>query len=507
MKLCILHSSYEGSAAPFKNYDGQLQLAPFLGGHTWEQHALLKSTAAKQIRSLARQGFDVFLNFCDGAWDEDRAGNEVVQTLERLNLPFTGAASAFYEPTRELMKRACHYSGIPTPNGIFVETVDEIEQVARLQFPLIVKHPNSYASIGIRKASRVTTLPELREQVGKMVAQYDGALIEEFIDGREFDVLVVENADDPAHPHVYHPAEFLFPAGESFKHFDLKWIDYRKMRCVSCGDPELAERLKDVSGRFFAALDGTGYGRCDLRVNAAGKIFMLEINPNCGVFTDEPGSADLILMQHPGGHADFLERLLRAALRRRRVKKWKLGFNDRSQYGLYAACAIAPGEILETYEEQEHILVSRDYVLAHWDADQQTTFAQYAYPITDETWVTWSADPAQWKPINHSCDPNAWLDGLNMVARRAILPNEQITLDYAMFMNELMPDFECHCQAPNCRGIVRGSDYMQPFVAKYGRHVSDYVWAKRAERAGSSVGSPLRTLIKKDPNALRYSGL
>ena len=56
-----------------------------------------------------------------------------------------------------------------------------------------------------------------------MIAAFGASLIEEFIDGREFSVLVVENADDPLKPFAYRPVEFCFPSGDSFKHFDMKW--------------------------------------------------------------------------------------------------------------------------------------------------------------------------------------------------------------------------------------------------------------------------------------------
>ena len=49
-------------------------------------------------------------------------------------------------------------------------------------------------------------------------------------------------------------------------------------------DPVLDARLRDVSARFFVALNGASFGRCDLRVDRDGTPYMLEINPNCGVY-------------------------------------------------------------------------------------------------------------------------------------------------------------------------------------------------------------------------------
>ncbi len=486
MKICVLDDSYEQSVTPFKEFDFLPDPIRFLGGYECERHFLHKATAVRRILELSKRGFDVFLNLCDGAWEEDRPGIEVVQALEKLQLAFTGATSSFYEPSREMMKTVCHYWGIGTPGYVIASDIADVEVAAEsLRFPLIVKHPNGYASIGITKDSRVQTVDALRREAVKTIAAFGGALIEEFIEGGEFTVLVAENPDDEFEPITYQPVEFCFPEGESFKHFDLKWRDYKLMTCIPCRNIELACRLKDMSKKFFVGLAGTGYGRCDIRMNQQGELFMLEINPNCELFypPGDEGSADFILRNDPAGHQGFVDKILQSALKRnrRQIKKWKMNPRAEGDLGMYARQPIAIGELIERYEEQSHVLVSKAHVLKHWNAEQQAMFARYAYPVTDEIYVMWGAHPGDWKPINHSCDPNAWLDGLNLVARRRIAAGEQITMDYATFCNETLEEFECSCGSPDCRGIVRGTDYLKPFVARYGEHVSDYVRAKRGE--------------------------
>ena len=113
--------------------------------------------------------------------------------------------------------------------------------------------------------------------------------------------------------------------------------------------------------------------------------------------------------------------------------------------------------------------------------EDQELFFRHAYPLTDEIYVMWEKDSSQWKPLNHACDPIAWFDGLNVVARRDIQPGEQITIDYAMLYGEDMPLFDCHCDSPTCRGIIRGTDYLEPFVKRYGDHTSPYVSGKRVK--------------------------
>jgi hypothetical protein len=64
--------------------------------------------------------------------------------------------------------------------------------------------------------------------------------------------------------------------------------------------------------------------------------------------------------------------------------------------------------------------------------------------------------------INHSCDPNTYvktIDGLRVViARRPILPGEEITCDYAVNGEGGVP-WDCHCGAPRCRGTETWADY------------------------------------------------
>ena len=65
-----------------------------------------RDTSVKRVEACLEEGYDVYFNLCDGAADEDTPGIEVVQALERHRVPFTGATSTFYEPSREAMKAA-----------------------------------------------------------------------------------------------------------------------------------------------------------------------------------------------------------------------------------------------------------------------------------------------------------------------------------------------------------------------------------------------------------------
>jgi D-alanine-D-alanine ligase len=83
-------------------------------------------------------------------------------------------------------------------------------------------------------------------------------------------------------------------------------------------------------------------------------------------------------------------------------------------------------------------------------------FDRYAYPLSEEVFVLWDRDPSEWAPQNHSCDPNTRFDGLDVVAIRGIRAGDELTLDYAQFLDASAEAFECRCGASTCRGRVTG---------------------------------------------------
>jgi len=415
MKIAVLTSSFEGSDVPFKDLDPRPDPARYLPSHKWAHFEIKKATAVRQVAEIARQGFDAIVNLCDGAWDEDRAGVEVVQALERLNVPFTGAGSAFYDPSREAMKMACRAAGVLYPNY----AINDVERaLAELRFPMIVKHPNGYSSIGITRESRVTDSRELRNECARVAEEFGGALIEEFIEGREFTVLVAEARTPAELAWALTPVEFRFPEGESFKHFDLKWKEFQQMETAPVEDAALTE----AAARVFAALGGTGYGRCDLRMNAAGEIYLLEINPNCSIFYPEGlfGSADFILANEPAGHRGFLEHLLRCAARR--CSKVELRHDRSNGFRLFAARDIHAGDVVEAYE----------------------TRLRMRPPNSDK----------EWRPIDHSCEPNLISRGSDLIAKIFIAKGTPLTVDYQGLSSIFWESFVCRCGASACHKFI-----------------------------------------------------
>ena len=79
--------------------------------------------------------------------------------------------------------------------------------------------------------------------------------------------------------------------------------------------------------------------------------------------------------------------------------------------------------------------------------------------------------------INHSCEPNAGLDGqIAIVAMTRIVPGEEVTIDYAMCDGSAYDEFECECGSTLCRGRVTGQDWRSPTLwERYAGHFSPYL--------------------------------
>ncbi|WKZ48062.1 MAG: hypothetical protein QY306_01680 [Anaerolineales bacterium] len=318
MRICILSDEKIEDFNPTQ----------FMEGYDWE-FVTMKKPIMDALRALdARNEFDVYINLCEGYEKSDMGEDgyeaiEVVQALEALNLPFTGADSTFFDPTREQMQAAADAHGVGFAKGYRVNSKDEAKRlVESLRYPIIVKHPQSYGSTGMIKESRCDSLEEVLTQVERVCKEYGAARMEEFIVGREFNVLIVDNPDDFSKPIAYPPTELVFPPGEEFWHTVVKWDTSLPFNFARVADPELISRLQDIGVRMYKAIGAVSYGRCDVRMNERGEMFILEINPNPAIMLrpDEFGPADFMILYDEGGYKVFFDRMFRVAKLRQKMR-------------------------------------------------------------------------------------------------------------------------------------------------------------------------------------------
>ena len=462
MKVCVLQPDYTLSTVDYRHYDPRRNLSAILSAHDVDHVFLDKRTTYKQLKECAGHGYDIFVNLCEGYLDWDVPSIDVIHALDRLQLPYTGPNALLYDPPKAVMKYAAYTAGVRTSPHRLVRHVNDVAATARaLRFPLFVKPSHAGDSLGVDSHALVPDEDALRAQVETLLPEFPELLVEEYVDGREFTVLVVGDTEGHGTSSAFAPVEFEFPQGTHFKTYAFKTSDLHPRANIPVRDAKLAAALQDAACRVFKAFDGVGYARMDFRTNAAGELFFLEVNFTCSVFYGDgyEGSADYILMHDGVGQAGFAERIMAEGMARHRRSRarYALQGNALSGYGIFAATAFATGDAVYRGEARAHRIVTRRHVDATWRADDKALFHHYAYPLSDEVYALWDADPTAWAPQNHSCGPNTEFVGLNVVALRDIAVGEELTIDYARSMNESSEPFDCHCGAPSCRIRVAGA--------------------------------------------------
>jgi D-alanine-D-alanine ligase len=287
---------------------------------------------------------DAVLNLCDGSGRErdGMPGLEALDALERRGLPYTGSrASAYAIGSDKLaMKERFVAAGVPTPAWQLLSSPDAAlapELLAAL--PLIVKPRDGGGSAGIRLGSVVHTERELRERISEVCATYGAALVEQYVDGREITVGVI---DTPRGPRVLPPLEVRFgasfPADRRIRTFDMKWdvssplySDF-ELICPAPMTLALRRRVQHVARAAYAAIDGSGYARVDLRLDERGP-FVLEVNPNCSLewSDDDIGGCAMLPTAARAAGLDYpalLRELLGGAFRMRKKQREAQGMRQ-----------------------------------------------------------------------------------------------------------------------------------------------------------------------------------
>lgn len=304
-------------------------------GIAWRWQPVTLANFEDVIATIVRESIGhepVIFNLCDGDEVNGSPGISVIRCLRSRGLRFTGADEQFFDITTSkiVMKQAFERSGVPTsPWAVIPKNGAGIDDVfRRLGAPLILKPAISAGSMGITTKSVVEAPEALRTQLAKLRKGYHGwdlvgggIFVERFVVGPEYTTFVVGSSDSRTRATVYAPVERLFnetlPPTERFLSFDRLWGLYEEEKPVEGGDGELwnyrkvpralAKRVREVSWAAYEAVGGRGYGRVDLRQDAAtGELYVLEVNAQCGISESEDVTsigAILRFARRPFSHA------------------------------------------------------------------------------------------------------------------------------------------------------------------------------------------------------------
>lgn len=237
---------------------------------------------------------DLIVNLCEGLDGEGMGEFLVTAAAELLDIPITGCRSDVlaFALRKDRVNAWLAQVGLPVP----AFTVAEIDAPLPEwdSYPAIVKPAGEDGSLGIYERAVVRNRSELEETVTELLADFEALLVQEYIDGREFNAAFVGH-------HRFPLAEIDFsgmpPDLPRIVSYSAKWesgspADNGSVPlCPAPIDADTEARiLETAEAAWLAVTGGEGYGRVDLRLGADGSPYIIEVNPNPD-FTPEAGLA------------------------------------------------------------------------------------------------------------------------------------------------------------------------------------------------------------------------
>ena len=275
--------------------------------------------ARSKLRSLdADLVFNLFEGFCGHPETEAL----VPEALSELGVPCTGCSGQMLRLAldKAKVKVLLKAAGIPTAD--FQLLNHHTLHMFHLSYPCIVKPRAEDASHGLTEKSVVSDFASLKRQVELITESYEGnALVEEFIDGREFNATVLGNSQCTVLP-VSEIVYTLPPEMTRILTFASKWepdsLYYRSTGAVCPAEinAEAQERISQTALAACRLLGVQGYARVDMRMNQEGQVYVLEVNPNPDLSPDLSGA---VRQAQAAGmsYSQFIEKIIQLALEKR----------------------------------------------------------------------------------------------------------------------------------------------------------------------------------------------
>ncbi len=314
MKIAVL---YDGGAADWCPQDIQSVLEPVA-----TVSRALRSAGHRVVAVPVQPGLtwfdavrrcDLVFNLCEGVGGISHLEYKVASVLDLAGIRYTGGSAWTMTVChrKPLLNAVLAAEALPVPEWV-VPNGDVPDPVP---LPALVKPAAEDASVGVDQGSVVTTRAELEARVAKATRQFGEVIVQRYVAGREFAVAFVGDETLPL-------SEIDFsrmPGGAwPILSFDAKWKpgspEDRGTRpvCPARVDDALAARLVATARAAWRAVRGYGYGRVDFRVDADGRPWVLEVNPNPDISTD----AGLANMARAAGwtYDELVLRILGAAM-------------------------------------------------------------------------------------------------------------------------------------------------------------------------------------------------
>lgn len=273
------------------------------------------------VQHLIEAQVDVVFNISEGVRGRFRE-SQVPATLDLMDIPYTGSDPSTLAVTldKAMAKRIVTEAGVKTPKfALLTSPKDKLPN--DMTYPMMVKPVAEGSSKGVLPNSVVNNAQELKEVVASITERYkQGALVEEFLTGREFTVgLLGEKKPEvlPAMEIVFNdksnPTPIYTFAHKQDTNEEVTYVAPAEI------DEKLRRELDTAAKKCFKALGCRDVARMDFRLDSMGRVNFIECNPLPGL---TPDWSDLCIIANGAGmdYQQLVGRILAPAIKRYKLK-------------------------------------------------------------------------------------------------------------------------------------------------------------------------------------------
>ncbi|MEO8192883.1 MAG: D-alanine--D-alanine ligase [Gemmatimonadales bacterium] len=241
---------------------------------------------------------DIVFNIAEGRNGVNREAH-VPAICEFFGIPYSGSdpLSLSLCLDKAKTKQTLAYHGVPTARFAVVTDLKDLARARELPLPVFAKPIHEGSSKGITERNFCRTHEELEAQTAFLLETYrQPVIVEEYLPGAEFTCAVLGNGKDAKVLPIVGMNFASLPEGAlPIYGYEAKWIwdrpenPLQMFDCPAHIDKSLAREIERVTLEAYRVLGCRDWSRIDVRLDAAGKPNVVEVNPLPGIL---PNPAD-----------------------------------------------------------------------------------------------------------------------------------------------------------------------------------------------------------------------